>query len=248
LVNDPYIDDRDIRPLDVLAIAAHPDDVEQTCGGTLLRMAEQGYRTGVLDLTRGEMGSRGTPETRLEESAAAARVLRVAHRGNMRFPDARLENTISVRMTLQNEVRRLRPRAVILPYWEGRHPDHYNASVMAYEACFSAGIRKLDDSRPPHRPFTVVYSSAYANVRPSFVVDITAQFDRRMQSLFCYESQYGNKDEASDLFPRREEVQERLAAMARFYGNMIGVRYGEPFVVKEVMRVDDLLALPVRSF
>jgi bacillithiol biosynthesis deacetylase BshB1 len=235
------------RPLDLLAIAAHPDDVEQTCGGTLIKMAEMGYRTGVLDLTAGDMGSRGTPEIRIRESEAAACEMLLAWRGNMRLPDARLENTVSVRMTLAMELRNLRPRTVILPYWEARHPDHYRAGEIAFEACFLAGLKKLDEETAPHRPYKIVYSSLYANVTPSFVVDISAQFERRMAALLRYESQYGESPEAAGLFPQRQEIQERLAGIARFYGNLIGVRYGEPFVVKETMRVDDIVALGVRS-
>ncbi len=236
------------RPLDILAIAAHPDDVEQTCGGALLRMAEMGYRSGVLDLTAGDMGTRGTPELRVEESRAAATHLRLAWRGNMYWPDARLENTITARMTLASEVRNLRPRVVILPYWEGRHPDHYRASEIGYEACFLAGLRKLDDATAPHRPQKILYSSLYANVAPSFVVDISAQFERRMAALFAYASQYGDgKQEGPDLFPKQSEIRDRLAAIARFYGNLIGVKYGEPFVVKETVRVDDIVALGPRS-
>lgn len=235
------------RPVDILAIAAHPDDVEQTCGGTLLRMAEMGYRTGVLDLTAGDMGSRGTPDARLKEADSAAAQMQLAWRGNMRLPDARLENTVSVRMSLAVEIRNLRPRVVILPYWEARHPDHYRAGEIGFEACFLAGLKKLDEDSPPHRPHKIIYSSLYANVAPSFVVDISAQFERRMNALFCYESQYGDSGPASDLFPQRQEIRERLAAIARFYGNLIGVEYGEPFVVKETMRVDDITAMGVRS-
>ena len=160
--------------LDILAIAAHPDDVEQTCGGTLIKMAEKGYRTGVLDLTAGDMGTRGTPELRIEESLAAAKIMLVGHRDNLHFPDARLENTISVRMTLALKIRETRPRVVILPYWEGRHPDHYRAAELGYEACFLAGLKKLDEYSEPHRPYKILYSSIYANVTPSFVVDISA--------------------------------------------------------------------------
>src|SRR5579862_300727 len=235
------------KPLDVLAIAAHPDDVEQTCGGTLIRMAEQGYRTGVLDLTAGDMGSRGTPEIRMQEADAAACEMRLAWRGNLRLPDARLENTVTVRMTIAMEIRNLRPRVVILPYWEARHPDHYRASEIGFEACFLAGLKKLDEETPPHRPQKILYSSLYANVTPSFVVDISAQFERRMSALFSYESQYGPTSEASELFPDQQEIRERLAAVARFYGNLIGVKYGEPFVVKETMRVDDITTMGVRS-
>src|SRR6202171_3932417 len=217
------------QPLDTLAISAHPDAVEQTCGGTLIRMAEMGYRTGVLDLTAGDMGSRGTPEIRLEEAHRAACQMLLAWRGNMHLPDARLENTVSVRMSLAAEIRNLRPRVVILPYWEARHPDHYRASEIGFEACFLAGLKKLDEETEPHRPSKIVYSSLYANVTPSFVVDISAQFERRMAALFAYDSQYGEQADAADLFPRQQEIRERLAAVARFYGNLIGVKYGEPF-------------------
>ena len=232
--------------LDVLAIAAHPDDVEQTCGGTLIKMAEKGYRTGVLDLTAGDMGTRGTPEQRIEESLAAAKVMLVGHRDNLHFPDARLENTISVRMTLALKIRETRPRVVILPYWEGRHPDHYRAAELGYEACFLAGLKKLDEYSEPHRPYKILYSSIYANVTPSFVVDISAQFERRMAALLSYRSQYGG-GEGAELFPDEREIHERLGAIARFYGNLVGVKYGEPFVVKETMLVEDVVALGGRS-
>lgn len=235
------------RPLDVLAIAAHPDDVEQTCGGTLIRMAEQGYRTGVLDLTAGDMGSRGTPEIRMKEADAAGNAMGLAWRGNLRLPDARLENTVTVRMTVAVEIRNLRPRVVILPYWEARHPDHYRAGEIAFEACFLAGLRKLDEETEPHRPHKILYSSLYANVTPSFVVDISSQFERRMSALFCYESQYGKSEEANEFFPDQQEIRDRLGSIARFYGNLIGVKYGEPFIVKEAMRVDDITAMGVRS-
>lgn len=232
--------------LDVLAIAAHPDDVEQTCGGTLLKAAEAGYRTGVLDLTAGDMGTRGTPEERIAESQRAANVLSLAWRGNLRMPDARLENTLAARMTLAMQIRALKPRVVILPYWQARHPDHYRAGEMGYEACFLAGLKKLDESQP-HRPRKILYSSVYADVKPSFVVDIGAQFERRMEALLSYRSQYGAEGEGAALFPGEGEIRERLGAIARFYGNLIGVRYGEPFVVKEAIAIDDVVAMPVRS-
>ena len=150
--------------IDILAIAAHPDDVEQTCGGALLRMAEAGYRTGILDLTAGDMGTRGTPEIRVAESADAARVLKAGHRENLYLPDARLENSLAARTALALRIRELRPRTVILPYWEGRHPDHYRASQLGYEACFLAGLKKIDPGTEPHRPRKIVYASAYAGV------------------------------------------------------------------------------------
>jgi N-acetylglucosamine malate deacetylase 1 len=234
--------------VDILAIAAHPDDVEQTCGGALLRMAEAGYSTGIIDLTAGEMGTRGTPEQRLREAEAAARVLKVSERWNMRFADTQLLNTPDYRNDLAIEIRRRQPRVVIVPYWEARHPDHYHAGEIAFDACFLGGLRKLDPATEPHRPYKLIYASSYANVTPSFVVDITAQFELRMESLFCYESQYGVQETASDLFPDQREIRERFAGIARFYGNLIGVKYGEPYVVKETMRVDDIVTLAPRTF
>jgi bacillithiol biosynthesis deacetylase BshB1 len=210
-------------------------------------MAEKGYRTGALDLTAGDMGTRGTPEQRLAEAEVAARHMRLQWRGNLHFPDARLENNISARMTLAVKIRELRPRVVILPYWEGRHPDHYRASELGYEACFLAGLKKLDEYSEPHRPYKVIYASLYANVTPSFVVDISSQFEARMAALLSYKSQYGSQDEGGGLFPQEQEIRERLGAIARFYGNLIGVKYGEPFVVKETMQVDDIVNMGVRS-
>jgi N-acetylglucosamine malate deacetylase 1 len=233
--------------VDVLAIAAHPDDIEQTCGGTLIRMAEAGYRCGALDLTAGDMGTRGTPEQRIAESECAAKHMLLAWRDNLRFPDARLENTISARMTLAVKIREVKPRVVILPYWQARHPDHYRCSEMAFEACFLAGLKKLDEYSEPHRPQKILYSSLYADVKPSFIVDISAQFERRMTALLAYQSQYGESGTGSDLFPNEIEIRDRLGAIARFYGNQIGVKYGEPFVVKEAIEIGDIVSMPVRS-
>ena len=233
--------------VDVLAIAAHPDDVEQTCGGTLIKMAELGYRTGTLDLTAGDMGTRGSPEQRVAESEIAGNHMLLKWRDNLHFPDARLENTLAARMTLAVKIRELKPRVVILPYWEARHPDHYRASEIGFEACFLAGLRKLDEYSEPHRPFKILYASVYAEVKPSFIVDISAQFERRMTALLSYPSQYGEAIEAGALFPNQQEIRERLGAVARFYGNLIGVKYGEPFVVKEAMQIDDIVSMGSRS-
>jgi len=234
--------------VDLLALAAHPDDVEQTCGGTLIRAAEAGYRTAVIDLTAGDMGTRGAPQLRVAESEEAGGRMLVSHRENLHMPDARLENSLAGRITIASRIRELRPRVVILPYWEARHPDHYRAAEMAYEGCFLAGLKKLDPYTEPHRPEKILYASLYADVKPSFVVDISAQFERRMQALFCYRSQYGASEEGSNLFPDEAEIRERLGAVARHYGNLIGCRYGEPFVVKEAMRVDNVMEMGVRSF
>ncbi|HYM13103.1 MAG TPA: bacillithiol biosynthesis deacetylase BshB1 [Bryobacterales bacterium] len=233
--------------LDLLAIVAHRDDAEQTCGGALIRAAERGYRTGVLDLTAGEMGTRGDAETRAREAEEAAREMQLAWRGNLGLPDAKLEATLEAKLAIAAKIRELKPRTVILPYWEGRHPDHYRTAELGYEACFLAGLRKLELAGEPHRPAKILYAALYANVRPTFVVDITAQFERRLRALFCYRSQYEDQAAGADLFPKREEMAERIRAVARYYGMLIGAKYGEPYVIKEMMSVDDVVKMPVRS-
>jgi N-acetylglucosamine malate deacetylase 1 len=253
-------------PLDVLAIAAHRDDVEQTCGGTLLKMAQRGYRTGILDLTRGEMGTRGTAEDRAREAADAARILKVGFRQALDIPDGRVENTWENRLKIARVIRQQRPRVVILPYWQGRHPDHYTCSILGYEACFLAGLAKLefeqtaaarenpadsDDetfwARRPHRPFKIVYATLYYDIRPTFVVDISEQFEIRLESIYAYKSQFSDQEAGRGDFPAHAEIRERVSSMARFYGLLAGVKYAEPFLQKEVGLVDDLRMIPVKS-
>jgi N-acetylglucosamine malate deacetylase 1 len=286
-------------PLDILALAAHRDDVEQTCGGTLLKMAERGYRTGILDLTQGEMGTRGTAEDRAREAAEAARILKASWRQALELPDGRVENTWENRLKVARVLREQRPRVLILPYWKGRHPDHYTASVLGYEAAFLAGLVKLavshqpsavssqfsgstarprhssipereeqdspgsksgdpsandrlpggrhPDNLAPHRPFKIIYASLYRDVRPTFVVDITDQFETRFESLMAYKSQFTDQQAGSGIFPAQADIRARVESMARFYGMQAGVTYAEPFVQKEMGLVDDLLAIPVKS-
>ena len=316
--------------LDVLAIAAHRDDVEQTCGGTLLKMAERGHRTGILDLTKGEMGTRGSAEERAREADDAAKILRVSWRDALDIPDGRVENNWENRLKVARVIREQRPRVVILPYWEGRHPDHYTASKLGYEACFLAGLAKLAISRQlsavsqecvtralapasaaseevafrrvasavaslvagedqkqtsaaeaddaghgggtsgtralpgsagsgnvsvepdsgflaPHRPFKIIYATLYFDIRPTFVVDISDQFETRFESLMAYKSQFSDQEAGKDIFPARDEIRARIESMARFYGMLAGVTYAEPFLQKEVGLVEDVMAIPVKS-
>jgi bacillithiol biosynthesis deacetylase BshB1 len=235
--------------LDLLAIAAHPDDVELTCGGTLIRMAQAGYKVGVLDLTRGEMGTRGTPEIRRREAAAAARILGLAVRENLGLPDSGLEVNAKFKLAVAQKIRELRPHTVILPYWEARHPDHYNAGLLGYEGCFAAGLKKAPIPGEAFRPFKIVYSSAYASVRPSFVVDITAQYGRRRRAILAYKSQFKpeKRDKKSKVHLAIDRLEHEMALTARHYGQMIGAEYGEAFVVKEMLQVDDVVKMPVRS-
>ena len=239
--------------LDLLAVAAHPDDVELTCGGTLLKAAQAGYSTGILDLTRGEMGTRGDVETRRREAAAAARILRVRHRESLGLPDARLAADERSKLAVARAIRTLRPHCVILPYWHARHPDHYTASKIGYEGCFMAGLKRLALDGEPFRPFKILYAIEYANIRPSFVVDITKQFAGRAKAIACYGSQFRPKAaerpraRKATVYIPLDRLSEQMELLARYYGEMIGVRYGEPFLVKELMQVDDVMRLPVRS-
>ncbi|HEX4036626.1 MAG TPA: bacillithiol biosynthesis deacetylase BshB1 [Acidobacteriaceae bacterium] len=232
---------------EVLAIAAHRDDVEQTCGGTLLRQHSLGVSTAILDLTQGEAGTRGSADQRAAEAAEAARILGVSWREALDIPDGRVENTWGNRLKIVEVLRRIRPRVIILPYWTGRHPDHYTSSTLGYEACFLSGLAKIDTGTPPHRPFKIVYAGLYADVRPSFVVDITDFIEDRHRALMAYHSQYSNQLAGSGLFVPEEEIRERTFAEARHYGTLAGVRYAEPFVQKEIGLVDDLTVLPVQS-
>jgi N-acetylglucosamine malate deacetylase 1 len=232
---------------DVLAIAAHRDDVEQTCGGTLLRMAARGLRTAILDLTQGEAGTRGTSEDRAREAAEAAKLLGVSRRKALDLPDGAIENTVENRKKIVRVLREVRPRVVILPYWQARHPDHAIVAALGYEACFLSGLAKIETGSPPHRPFKIVYASLYADVRPTFVVDITPFIEQRHNALMAYKSQYANQAAGNTLFVPEEEIRERTFAEARHYGLLAGVKYGEPFVQKEVGLVDDLALLPVQS-
>jgi len=250
------------QALDILAIAAHRDDVEQTCGGTLLKAAQGGQRTGILDLTQGEMGTRGTADDRAREAADAARILGVQWRRALDLPDGRVENTWENRLKVALVIRETRPRVVILPYWKGRHPDHYTTSVLGYEACFLAGLAKLGTTGPgagagdlgtelsrlaPHRPFKIVYATLYYDIRPTFVVDISEQFEGKFAAILAYKSQFSDQDAGKDLFPAQDEIRARVDAMARFYGMLGGASHAEPFLQKEVGLVDDLLAIPVKS-
>jgi len=234
--------------LDLLAIGPHPDDVELTCGGTVLKMAQAGYSTGILDLTRGETGTRGTPETRLKEAARAAKFLGAKVRRNLGLPDAHLRVCDEYKAAIAEVIREFEPRTVILPYWEGRHPDHYTAAKLGWEACFVAGLKNYPLAGEACRPFKILYAAAYADVRPTFAVDITKQFDGRRRAILAYASQFlPAKREKSKVSLPLDELEGRMELTSRHFGRMIGVKYAEGFVVKEVMAVDDVVAMPVRS-
>jgi len=216
--------------VDILAIAAHRDDVELTCAGTLIRAADQGYRTGILDLTAGETGTRGSAALRASEAAAAAEIMGVAERRNAGLPDAHLHNSEEARRVVVEAIRHFAPRVVILPFPVGRHPDHRIASELARDACFLAGLAKYPAEGTPHRPFKILYALAYREdpVKPTFVVDITPQFERKLASIRAYASQFDGATNAGEIFPTGQDLYSLVETQNAHYGSLIRTRFGEP--------------------
>jgi len=236
-------------PVDVLAIAAHRDDVELTCAGTLVRASEAGHRTGILDLTAGESATRGSPEVRAREAERAAEILGVAERRNAGLPDAHLSNTDETRRILVEQIRHFAPRVVILPFPVGRHPDHRIASELGRDACFLAGLARYDAGGTPHRPYKILYALSYREdrVKPTFVVDISPQFDRKLAAIRCYASQFDGAKAAGEIFPTGQDLYSLVETQNAHYGSLIRARYGEPFFTDETMAVEDVMALGVQS-
>lgn len=235
--------------VDLLAIAAHRDDVELTCAGTLLRAVDLGQTTGILDLTQGETGTRGSAELRAEEAMKAAKLMGVSERRNAGLPDAHLANTDEMRRVVVEQIRHFRPRVVILPFPVGRHPDHRIASELARDACFLAGLAKYDAPGIPHRPHKILYALAYREdpVKPTFVVDISAQMERKMAAIRCYASQFDGAKNAGEIFPTGQDLYSLVEIQNAHYGSLIRTRYGEPFFTHETMKVDDVVGLDVQS-
>ncbi|HEV8304046.1 MAG TPA: bacillithiol biosynthesis deacetylase BshB1 [Gemmatimonadales bacterium] len=234
----------------LLAIAAHRDDVELTCGGTLAKAARAGHRVGIVDLTQGEMGTRGDAATRAAEAERAARALGAHLRLNAGLPDAHLTNNEASRQKVVELIRQTRPRVVILPYPVGRHPDHRVASELGRDACYLAGLAKYaPGEREPHRPFKLLYALAYREdpVKPSFVVDISDSFEAKMQAIRCYASQFDGAKAAGEIFPTGQDLYELIRVQSAHYGSLIRRPYGEPFFTSETMEVGDVLQLGVQS-
>jgi bacillithiol biosynthesis deacetylase BshB1 len=236
--------------VDLLAIAPHPDDAELLCGGTLIRAAEQGYKTGILDLTAGELGTRGTAETRREEAEKAAEILGLTVRRNLGLPDARIRNDEESRVRLIEAIRELEPRTVILPYIEGRHPDHRIASELGYDAWYLAGLKNYPASGDPHRPAKLLHTLAYREhaPKPTFVVDISDAFERKLQAIRCYGSQFDDVKSLGELFPADVPFYDLVRLQDAHYGSLIRTAYGEPFHTRETLQFDDVVDLPVSSF
>ena len=233
----------------LLAIAAHRDDVELTCGGLLLKALDQGYSTAILDLTAGETGTRGSAELRAREAEAAARILGVSERRNAGLPDAHLANDEPTRKVLIEAIRDLAPRVVVLPFPIGRHPDHRIASEVGRDACYLAGLSKYPAAGTPHRPFKVLYALSYREdpVKPTFLVDISAQFERKLEAIKCYASQFDAATSAGEIFPTGQDLYSRIATQNGHYGSQIRARYAEPYYTHETVLVDDVVKLGVQS-
>ena len=235
--------------VDLLAIAAHRDDVELTCGGTLAKAVRAGHRVGIVDLTQGESGTRGDAATRAAEAERASRALGVHVRLNAGLPDAHLHNDEPSRAKLVAVIRATRPRVVILPFPVGRHPDHRIASELGRDACYLAGLAKYDAAGEPHRPFKVLYALAYREdpVKPSFVVDISDTFEIKMTAIRCYASQFDGAKAAGEIHPTGQDLYELIRIQSAHYGSLIRRPYGEPFFCHETLEVGDVLRLGVQS-
>lgn len=239
-----------METVDVLAIAAHPDDMELICGGTLIRSHMLGRSTGILDLAAGEMASRGTPELRAKEAAKAAKVMGVSVRENLGLPDGGIQNTPETRAKVAIVIRRLQPRIVITHSLHGRHPDHPIVAQLTRDACFVAGLKKVEPKIPIHRPLKVLHALSFRedNDKPTFVVDISDAFEKKLEAIRCYESQFGDAVQAGEVYPNGEPLSDLIRHHAAHYGSLIRCRYGEPFYTTETMRVDDVGALEVSTF
>lgn len=233
--------------LDVLAIAAHPDDTEITCGGTLIKFAAMGRKTGALDLARGEAGTYGTETDRDAEAEAAGKVMGLAWRGNAGMPDAAIEYNHPNKLIIAQYIRDHQPELVILPHWEQRHPDHLAACRLGYDACFLAGLKKVNLTGEPHRPRKIIYASYYRNRDFSFLVDISDHFKKKCDAVAAYRSQFSKENIAKRIFHPGVTVFDLMRDRGANLGHMIGVSYAEAFTIKEAMQVDDPQKMPVRS-
>jgi bacillithiol biosynthesis deacetylase BshB1 len=236
--------------VDILAIGAHPDDIELICGGTLIRAQMLGRRTGILDLSAGELGSRGTRELRAREAETAAKLMGVSVRENMGLPDGGIVNTPETRARIAVVIRKVRPSVVITHSLHGRHPDHPVVAQLVRDACFVAGLKKIEPGSPPHRPRKVLHALSFRedHQKPTFVVDITEAFEKKLQAVAAYASQFGDAVQAGEVYPTGEPLADLIRHHAAHYGSLIRCRYGEPFHTTETMRVEDVSTLEVSTF
>ena len=236
--------------LHLLATFAHPDDAELLAGGTLIKAVDQGHRVGVLDLTRGELGTRGTPELRAREAAAAAELMGLAVRESLGLPDGHLDNTDAMRREVVAAIRRHRPRTVITHYPVGRHPDHRRASELVRDACFLSGLANYPAEGERYRPAKLLFAMGYREdpVQPSFLVDTTAQFDRKLQAMRCFASQWDDATrQGGELYPNGQSLFELVRTQDAHAGSRIRTGYAERFWTPEAVAVEDVVVMGVES-
>jgi bacillithiol biosynthesis deacetylase BshB1 len=237
-------------PVDILAIAAHRDDVELTCAGTLIKAVKQGHSTAVLDLTAGEMGTKGDAKSRAAEAEAAAKVMKLSARENLGLPDAGIVNDAASREALARIIRKFKPRVVIAPAQKSRHPDHRVTAELVRDACFLSGLAKLAPDTQRHRPHKVLHAVAFRQdfEKPTFVVDVSAEFDQKMEAIRCYGSQFDGATQAGEVYPTGDSLYDTIRHQSAYYGSLIRVRFGEPFFTTETVAVDDVLTLGVSTY
>jgi len=242
------------QPLDVLALAAHPDDVELCAGGTICRLTGAGHRVGIADFTRGELGSRGTPEGRMEEAQAAAEILGVSERTNLGLPDGDIANTKENQRKVIEVVRHHRPHIVLINSLQCRHPDHGAAAQLSIDAMYYAGLRMVETTGPdgdmqePWRPNHVLHYMQAIEFDPSFVVDVSDVWEQRIEALQAFQSQFFNPDykpgdDEPETFISNPTFFEWIEGRARSYGYKVGATFGEPLLYRHgPVGVSDLMS------
>ncbi len=232
--------------LDVLAVGAHPDDIELACGGTVARLVQKGHHVGIVDLTRGELGTRGSKEIREQEAADAAKILGVDVRINLDIPDGNIQITNENVLRLIEVIRTYKPDVLFIPHWLERHPDHEHAHTLGKEAWYYSGLEKIQTSidgmkQEPHRPKKYYHFRQRYDFTPSFIVDISDQLEIRMKAVRCFQSQFfdPNSKERETLLSRPDFL-DAVEARLRYFGNMIGTKYGEAFFSVEPIGISDV--------
>lgn len=229
--------------VDYLFFAAHPDDIELSCGGTIAKVVKDGHTAGIIDLTRGEMGTRGTPATRKREARAAARIMGASFREQFDFGDGGLRTGRGEEMQIIEAVRRCRPSIIFAPWPDERHPDHARAGRVITDASFYAGLRALETGLAAHRPQVTVYYLQNYMIPPSFVVDVTAVWKTKMRAIAAFKSQFHNpRSKEPQTFISRKTFIDMIEARGRHFGALIGVEYGEAFVTKQPPMIGDVIA------
>lgn len=235
--------------VDVMAFGAHPDDIELGCGGTLIKLVDLGHSVVLVDMVQGEMGTRGTVETRRAEAAAAAKIIGAVARENLKLEDGNIRADEEAKRRVVEVVRKHRPRLVFIPYYKDRHPDHYHASQVAYEGIFLAGLAQYETGQESYRPLRVLYYMGWYEFEPTFIVDISAQFDQKMDAIYAFSTQFkpgGSFYEQTRLTSR--QYNWALVHRMAYYGSLIGKQYGEGFLIRGRMEVENPLEVKFSSF